>query len=164
MLCLIYCSINTFIINDDLPYSFFHRTSTRITNIKQILGNQIADYKNISPRVFVHCVVQFLLIFGKSVWSIVNSIVIVLSMFVMNQISGLYSKKKNTVLSILIIISSFLSMILYKKIIYWVAGSVNYVWIGLYLLILLYYYLKNGYSKNKIVNIFTGCVKKFYFK
>lgn len=153
LVCLIYCSKNTFIINDDLPYSFFHRTSTRVTNIKQVIGNQIADYKNISPRVFVHCIVQYLLIYGKNMWSIMNPLMIVLTMFMMNKISKLYTKKENNILSILVIITSFLSMMSYKKIIYWVAGSVNYVWTGLYLLILLYLYLKRGYSKNKIINI-----------
>lgn len=153
LICLIYCSKNTFIINDDLPYSFFHRTSMRITNTNQIIDNQKSDYRNISPRVFVHYIVQFLLIYGKNIWSILNPIFITLTMFIMNKISELYTKKKNNILSILIIITTFLSMITYKKIIYWVAGSVNYVWTGLYLLLIIYIYLKRGYSKNKILNM-----------
>ena len=152
LLCFIYCSKNTFIINDDLPYSFYYRTNIRISNREQIIANQHSDYNNISPRVFVHFVVQYLLIYGKKIWNILNPIMIILTMLFMFKISKLYIKKDNN-LSMLMIVSLFLSMITYKKIIYWVAGSVNYVWTGLYLLVLIYIYLKYGFSKYKIINI-----------
>ena len=153
LVSLIYCSKNTFIINDDLPYSFFHRTDIRITNIKQVIGNQISDYKNISPRVFIHFIAQYLLIYGKKLWSIINPVIIILTALIMTKIIKISSKKDNYNLSILLTISLFLSMITYKKIIYWVAGSVNYVWTSVYLLFLIYIYLKKGYSNKKIINL-----------
>ena len=64
---LVYCSINTYVMNDDLGYSFFYRTSTRVTNILQIIKNQVSDYFIVNSRVFIHAIVQFLLIFGKNV-------------------------------------------------------------------------------------------------
>lgn len=148
-----YCCFNTFIINDDLPYSLFHRTSTRVTNIKQVILNQYSDYFNINSRVIIHGVVQFLLIFGKTLWSILNPLIIVLSFILMYKIINLSIKDCNKFLSLLLISSIYLILIKYKKIIFWVAGSVNYVWVGLYLLFLLYLYLKYGYSKRKILNI-----------
>lgn len=149
-----YCSFNTFIINDDLPYSFFYRGPHRITNIKEVLLNQYNDYFNINSRVIVHSVVQSLLIFGKNVWSILNPIFIIGSFICMNKIISLITNDdKNKILNYALIGSLFLMLIYYKKIIYWVAGSVNYVWTGFYLLLLIYLYLKNGYSKKNLINI-----------
>ena len=85
-LSLFYCSLSTFIINDDLPYSFFYRTDVRVTNIIQVFKNQVADYFNISSRVFVHMIVQFLLIFGKNLWSVLNPIAIIISMILIGKI------------------------------------------------------------------------------
>lgn len=149
----IYSCLNTFIINDDLPYSFYYRTSTRITNVIQILFNQKSDYFNINSRVIVHCIVQLLLIFGKKIWSFLNPFVIVMSLVLILKIVKIYIKKDNKKLPILMVSSLFLMLISYKQIIYWVAGSVNYVWTGLYLLFLIYLYLKHGYSKHEIINV-----------
>lgn len=149
---LVFCCFNSFIINDDLPYSFFHRTSQRVTNIKQVIGNQIADYKNINSRVFVHSIVQIMLIQGKSIWNFLNPLAIVLSLILVVKISQLYTNKNDKKIALLISCILFLLLIQYKKIIFWVAGSVNYVWTGLYLLFLIYLYLKKGFSKNIIIN------------
>jgi len=81
-IALVYCSLNTFISNDDLPYSFYDRTSVRVTNIIQIIKTQIHDYSYINSRVFIHSIVQFLLIFGKNLWSILNPIVIILNFYI----------------------------------------------------------------------------------
>lgn len=41
---LVYCHMNSFIISDDLTYSLFKRAGPRITNIFEIIENQIYDY------------------------------------------------------------------------------------------------------------------------
>ena len=75
-LILVYCHFQTFIINDDLPYSLYFRVNDRITDLKGVIINQIFDYSHISPRVFIHTMVQLLLIFNKDLWSILNPLVI----------------------------------------------------------------------------------------
>ena len=77
LLTLIYTSFNTFLSNDDLPYMFFYRGNKRITNLIQVIKNQVADYKHINGRFFIHCIIQALLIFDKKLWSILNPLVIV---------------------------------------------------------------------------------------
>ena len=47
----------------------------------------------------------------------------------------------------------FLLLFNYKSIIYWVAGSVNYIWVFAFLLFILYLYFKYGFTKNKYMNI-----------
>lgn len=34
---LVYCHLNTFVVNDDLAYSFFKRLNERVTNLYQVI-------------------------------------------------------------------------------------------------------------------------------
>lgn len=151
ILGLFYCSLNTFIVNDDLGYSFFYRSNIRITNIIQIIKNQISDYSSLSPRVFIHSIVQLLLIYGKNVWALLNPIVILVNGFIINKIVSLYHKDISKTFNILVYLGSFLIIISYKWLIYWVSGSVNYVWTSTLVFGFIYYYLKNGFN-NRVVS------------
>lgn len=147
---LSYCSFHTFISNDDFPYSFFYRGPLRITNIIQVVKNQVADYFHINGRFFVHIIVQTLLIFNKNAWSILNPIVIAILLYIITKITT--NIKENIEASKIPYIYAtsailFLIMIEYKYIIYWVAGSVNYIWVSLTQLLFIYYYLKEGLNK-----------------
>ena len=42
---LVYCHFQTFIIGDDLAYSLYLRGNDRIDSIKEIIINQMSDYK-----------------------------------------------------------------------------------------------------------------------
>ena len=151
-LILAYTHFNTFVANDDLPYSFLYRGSDRITSLGQVLANQLADYKNLNARFFVHCILQSVLIFGKNLWSILNPLMIVISIVMLLKIIKLKTKNFNNFLSVIIFISCFLLMINYKWVIYWVAGSINYVWVFTFLSIILYLFYKYGFCKYKVVN------------
>ena len=98
-LILVYTHFNTFVANDDLPYSFLYRGSDRITSLGQVLANQLADYKNLNARFFVHCILQSVLIFGKSLWSILNPLMIVISMVMLLKIIKLNKKLSQDVYS-----------------------------------------------------------------
>ena len=66
---LCYCHFNTFVSNDDLLYSFYRPTNERVTNLIQVLKENIRYYMNTNGRFIVHCIVMTLLIFGKSLWA-----------------------------------------------------------------------------------------------
>lgn len=154
----IYTSLQTFLINDDLPYSFFYRSEERVTTLGQVVKNQISDYYTINGRVIVHMVVQTLLIFGKSLWSILNPIVIVFTIYFMYKIATLFIKENNKVKKELIyipmlMISLFIFILDLKYVNYWVAGSVNYSWVCLAILIVVYYYLKTKFERFWILNV-----------
>lgn len=148
---LSWCALNTFVINDDLPYSLFNRTNERITNIFQILRNQYSDYLFINGRFIIHSIVQFVLMFDKNLFAFLNAGFIILTIIYAKKIIDLYSNnlKKSYVYLLLIIL--FLILYDYKYLLYWVAGSVNYIWLFSIILIFIYYYLKNGLFKNKII-------------
>lgn len=150
----IYASLNTLIVNDDLGYSFLYRTSTRITNMLEVLKMQISDYKIVSSRVFVHMVVQALLIYGKNLWSILNPIVIILNFYFINKIVRLYIKGNNKIFNYILGLMCFMALVTYKWMIYWVAGSVNYIWTSSLLFGFIYLYLKYDFHKNILVNMF----------
>lgn len=95
-----YCGLQTFIINDDLPYSLFNRSSIRISNIIQILRNQVSDYLFINGRFVIHCVVQFVLIWGKTLFSFVNAFAIIASIIFMKKIVCLKYKLKREKISL----------------------------------------------------------------
>lgn len=149
---MLYAGLNTLIINDDLGYSFLYRTPKRITNIIEVLKMQISDYRIVSSRVFIHTIVQTLLIFGKNVWSFLNPLVVILNFYYINKIVKLYVKD-NKVFNYIYCLILFLLMANYKWIIYWVAGSVNYVWTSALLFAYIYIYLKYGFSKKNWLNI-----------
>lgn len=158
---LVYTHSNTYLANDDLPYMFLYRTDIRVASILDAIKNQCADYFNINGRIFVHTILQCVLIFDKKLWIMINPIMIIFSLLFIMKIIELENKNINKVLSFLLGISLFLSLIKYKQIIYWVAGSINYIWIFLFLLVVLYFYYKNGFHKNKYVNtiiIFILCM------
>lgn len=153
---LVFTHLNTFIVSDDLPYSFYLRQTKRITSILEIIKNQWVDYRYISSRVIIHSIVQFLLIYGKKVWAILNPLMIISNIAFILKIVLLKGNQKHNSKSLLLCIVMFLYLLLYtfKPIIYWVAGSVNYVWPSTLLIVLLYLYYKYGFCKYKIINIF----------
>jgi len=154
-LVLLSSGLNTFAANDDLPYSLFYRGETRVENIVQVLKNQVADYKTINGRFLVHCVIQTLLIFDRVLFSIGNAIVIVSTICIIGYIAGEYiCKKKCNYLFLLIMAGiGFLLLFDFKWLIYWVAGSVNYVWVFLFVLLVLLYYLKTNFNKHTVLNV-----------
>ena len=154
-----WCGLQTFVINDDLPYSLFYRGSERISSLKQIYLNQRSDYLTINGRFFVHCVVQFVLMFEKKLFSIINAICIVLTIIFSKKIVD-FNIKESKIKPIFIyftISSLFLMLFSYKFLIYWVAGSVNYIWVFTLIIIFIYYYLKYGLIQHKVLNIVLIC-------
>lgn len=158
LIVFVYTCSNTFLANDDLPYMFFYRGTTRISNILHAFKNQAVDYFNLNARVIVHFVLQCVLMFDKKLWCILNPIMIVITFFFMVKIIKIYSKSDknfNNILNLIFICALFLMMFNYKQIIYWGAGSINYVWTYSILISMIYFYLKYGFSKNIFINFIS---------
>ena len=153
LITLTYTHLNTFLSNDDLPYSFFYRGPNRITNIIEVIKNQVADYSSINGRIIIHSIMQTLLIFDKNLWSILNPIMILTSIICIINISSCFTKKNNKSILYMIGIIIFLLLSEFKSIIYWVAGSINYVWTFTILSIALMLYYKE-----KINNTYIKCI------
>ena len=146
---LVYCHMNSFIISDDLVYSLFKKTGPRITNIFEIIENQIYDYSNVNSRVIIHFFVQLLLIHGKTIWNFLNPVIIIIGILYMSKIIQLQVRKRIS-LFLSFLSSSICFFLLFDKyyLVYWLAGSINYVWVFTALIVYMYYFL-NGCLKNK---------------
>lgn len=149
---LCFCHFNTFLANDDLPYSFFKRLNTRVTNLFQVVWDNLRYYKSTNGRFILHCIIMTLLIFGKVVWSILNPLIIVSIIFVIYKLSTKKQSTKNNFLILSLSSTLFLMMCSYKSLIYWVAGSVNYLWTCSFIFIYIYLYLKKDILKYKKTN------------
>ncbi len=153
--CLCYCHFNTFLGNDDLPYSFFRRLDKRVTNLFQVLLDNLRYYKGLNGRFIVHCIVMTLLIFGKSLWSVLNPLIILGIIYILYKlITDKIQDNKLKIITFVGLSSLFLSMYNFKSLIYWVAGSVNYLWVCFFILLYVYlYYFKNivKYKKTNFI-------------
>lgn len=155
---LTYCSLQCFPGSDDLPYSLFYRGSERVTNIKQIYYNQRSDYLTINGRFFVHCMVQFMLMFNRNLFSLINALCIVTTIIFMNKINDYYLEKNNLKPQLknfpiyCLMIGLFLLIRDLKYMVYWQAGSINYLWVFTLIIIFIYYYLINGLNKKTLLN------------
>lgn len=158
LVIIIYCGLNTMTFSDDLRYSFPGKT--RITSVKQVISSQIYDYKTINGRFLVHLVLQFVLIYGRNLFAVINAIVLSLTVFIASLIvyeiikrQDKYFNLQKNILNITIFVMLLLMIMYnYKCYIYWAAASVNYVWVCLYCLLVFYYYLKNKFNTNVIFN------------
>lgn len=151
---IFYCCRNTFLISDDLHYSFYLHDGDRITNVFQIIKNQIYDYSHYNSRVLIHFFVQLLLIFGKKIWYFINPLVICIGIYYSGKIIKLKSDEKyKNIFYFIPAIISFLLLYDKKCLIYWVAGSVNYTWVYTALAIYFYYYLNGKLDKKYLLNI-----------
>lgn len=150
---LSYCHFNTFLGNDDLPYSFFRRLDERVTNLFQVLWDNLRYYKSLNGRFIVHCIVMTLLIFGKTLWSILNPLVILGIVFILYKLLTEKIKDDKIKITTYIGLSTlFLSMYNFKALIYWVAGSINYLWVCFFILIYVYLYYHKNILKYKKTN------------
>lgn len=150
---LVYCHMNSFIISDDLTYSLFKRAGPRITNIFEIIENQIYDYSNVNSRVIIHFFVQLLLIHGKTIWNFLNPVVIIIGILYMSKIIQLQVKKRIS-LFLSFLSSAICFFLLFDKyyLVYWLAGSINYVWVFTMWIIYIYYFLKGNLKNKYLIN------------
>lgn len=152
MLC--YCHFNTFLANDDLPYSFFKRLNNRVSNIFQVVWDNLRYYKSTNGRFILHCIIMTLLMFGKTLWAIFNPLFIIIIIFVILKLVVKNNDNKNKAITLFLSSALFLLMLSYKSIIYWVAGSVNYLWTCSFIFVYIYLYLNTNILKYKKVNYF----------
>lgn len=145
LLLMMYTMSQTFLTSDDLAYSFMRTAFTktkyiRITTLNQIIKDNIYGYYMWTGRFITHCIVEFLLIFEKNIWAIFNSAILTIYVVILSSIEKRIGKKKEYTILLLVNITLLLSMSELKYLLYWVAGSVNYIWP---LTLILYYTYKN---------------------
>lgn len=161
---IFYASNNAGYISDDYPYSLFYRGTQRITNIIQIIKNQVADYRTISARIFTNGFGQFLLMFPRWGFSIFNALAIILNVALTYLIIKEYNlNNKIHKIIYLLIFSLFLITDSTKYLVYWVMGSANYVFTIPLILLFILFIKKWGLFKHPIITgLYIGLISSFH--
>jgi hypothetical protein len=126
--------------NDEYSFSFsILNENERISSIKDIIKSQIAFYQKFSGRVFLHAIIQFFCWVGKDFFNIINTIIFILLPLV---ITRFYTSNNLQFGLIFTTIIWFFSPVPGETI-FWLSGSVNYLWPTLMLLVYIHLLINN---------------------
>lgn len=124
---------------DDFSYMLNFVDGSRITNPFQIIPSLWDHYLHINGRILPHVFVQFLLIFPKWVFNLVNAGAFVLLIYLMLNI--VEKKKFSSFMFIAVAIAFWIYVPAYGQIFLWLTGSANYSWAFLISLLYMKYYI-----------------------
>ncbi|WP_314590274.1 DUF6056 family protein [Paenibacillus terrigena] len=152
--------------NDEHAYSFIFSTSERIENIRDILRSEYILYHEWTGRVIVHTIVQFFLLLGKSYFNVVNAFMFIMLMILMTLFTKLrkFDKLEDFLAIIFCAVLSWFLLPVIGETVFWVAGSVNYMWTTVVALIFLLPFrylledklLLNDSKKNTFIMLIVG--------
>lgn len=147
---------------DDFAYNFVFleegaetpgefATGERLNSISDVFNSMRAHYNTVNGRVLLHFIVQFMMLVGKPVFNVCNSLVFVALVWLIY----LHSKGRNKNHSAAIFCMAAVAVWTFVPgcgvTLFWLDGSVNYMWgsvIRLAALLPFRYYADGGKSKN----------------
>lgn len=155
---IFFLNVNTPFVADDFN-NMFVEGNIRITNISQVISNQIYRYYNTNGRVIAHIIGGVILIFDKKIINVINSIGFCLLLYIVYRYTDLtesygeikHKKHKNVIneSKMKINIHNALFILLVFLLIWkftptfgqdflWVIGAANYMWTNIILLSVLF--------------------------
>ncbi|MEF9991950.1 MAG: DUF6056 family protein [Romboutsia sp.] len=153
---------NTHFTSDDYRYHYIYENFMPTSDVKRItslsdIANSMYNHYNIwGGRITAHILVQLFLMFGKTVFNVINSMGFVLLALLVYLHSNSF-KKLNPLLILFIIIMMWFFIPQFGASILWVSGSGNYLWSTIIILVFLLpyrlYIEDNKYFKDNIINI-----------
>ena len=111
---------------DDFSYMLSFADGARITNPLQIFGSLWDHYLTINGRILPHFFVQFLLIFPKWVFNILNAGLFVYLIWLV--LSIVEEKKFSMLMFVAVVLAFWIYVPAYGQIFLWLTGSANYFW------------------------------------
>lgn len=149
---------------DDFAYNFIFLedasdtsggfvTGERLESLGDVVASMKAHYNTVNGRVLLHFIVQVMMLLGRPVFNVINSLVLVIFVLLIY----LHFKGKNKNHSAAIFLMAALAVWTFVPgvgvTIFWLDGSVNYLWgsaIRLAALLPLRYYAESGETKHGI--------------
>lgn len=114
-------------VSDDYSYCFSFYDDTRISSVSQIIPSMIAHRQILNGRVIVHGIVQFFLMFPKTVFNTVNGLNSVLLCFLLSwYLDGNSRQKALSIACGAMALWSFLPG--FGQNFLWLDGAINYAW------------------------------------
>ena len=133
-------------ILDDIKYSFvitnIFDTEQPIQSVSDIVNSMCNHWLNVNGRITTHFFVQlFTGLLGKSVFNIFNSFMFCLMIYLILKLTEYKSKY---VVGELFLLASFLILMpSFNQTVLWLAGSINYLWSAVFVLLFLLWMKKN---------------------
>ena len=140
------------LLADDFGYSF--GTDGKIKNILDIVGYQVWHYFNWGGRTVAHFIAQLFLLLPKWIFSICNSAVYVLLVYLI-YLHAKGDKEENPIMIPIIHLFLWFSLPVFGQTFLWLIGSCNYLWTSVIILAFLLPFRKNIDKKDSPILIVT---------
>lgn len=122
-----YCNFQSWLAEDDFFYCFSWLTEERITGIRDIFPSMAAHRYIQNGRVTAHFLVQLFLMLPLWIFDLLNSIIFCALLFLLY-----YLAKQDKPHNVMLFLSLFGSFWLFQhnisEVLFWLDGSVNYLW------------------------------------
>lgn len=147
---MLYTNQSVTLIADDFRYSLrscfnFVLPQERITNFWQMIETAYYDYMNLCARYGTAVLIYFVLMFGTSLFKILNPIMIVsqvvLGAKIVTQDESSCRKKTAIIACVLVLLFSMISPAIMDEDVYWITGTITYSWPVTFILLHLNLYL-----------------------
>ena len=141
------------LIADDYAYSFIHGTYNRVHNLLDVVISQADHYMTWGGRSIAHSFAQIFLILPKWVFSIFNSCIYTLIIYLIYKIvKGKNKEEKPYLLFGIHFMVYFLTPVFGQDCL-WLIGSCNYMWTICLILLLIYQFVLKGDRKDSLPRI-----------
>ena len=145
-ICIFLLKRVTIYTGDDYMNHFFFEqgrvssSSRRLSGITDIPASMRNHYQSFNGRIVAHSIIQFFMLFDKSIFNICNSIAyVVVGILLLFNIQPIYKKWKAWHL-VLVYLFMWLCLPDFGLSVLWVSGAVNYLWMSMLLLGLMAFY------------------------
>ncbi|MEK4004129.1 DUF3329 domain-containing protein [Paenibacillus sp. FSL H3-0333] len=134
--------------NDEFYYSFVSGGDTRIQNLYDIIRSQHYLYFNWTGRIVIHGLVQLFLLLGKGYFNIFNSLFLVSLIYLICSFIKIrkFNNKEDLRDFVIVTLLLWFFMPVMGQTAFWLAGSINYLWSTVFVMLFLlpYRYLLEG--------------------
>lgn len=145
---MLVCNMWTAWYNDDYEYLFSYADGTRIEHISDIFLSMKAHRNVMNGRLVSHFLLQLSLLLPPIVFKLINSLMMVAMVLLIYGLA-VRGKARNNLLLATIFGAMWVMMPAFGQAVLWQAGSVNYLWSGVFSALCLWPFINQFiYNKN----------------
>lgn len=117
-----------FIFVEDAESTEVINTGDRVESISDVITSMKAHYNTVNGRIVLHFIVQVILLWGKPVFNVLNSVVMVLLIMLIYLHCKGTNKRHSAALFLLITFAVWSFSPAVSHTVFWLDGSINYLW------------------------------------
>ena len=140
------------LLADDYSYSL-STDNTKINSLMDIINYQIQHYLHWGGRTVAHTIAQCFLMFPKFIFSIVNSLMYIILIYLIYLHAKDNSTTQKPILLLLIHLGLWFLLPVFGQTCLWLVGSCNYLWTTVIILLLLLQYRKSSGNNDTIKQV-----------